>query len=152
MTDTKASSSDSDSALLIRVPVALRWRDLDAYNHVNNSSFLTFLEEARLRWLEAECSDWYSETAGPVLASVTANYRRQLGWPTDIIVELYCERVGNSSLTIGHRIVDANDADALYCDGHVVIVWIDPQSGRSVALPASVRAACMPVQLPNREH
>ena len=144
MNDTNASTTDSDRTLLIRVPVALRWRDLDAYNHVNNSSFLTFLEEARLRWLEAECSDWYSDTAAPVLASVTANYRRQLGWPTDIVVELYCERLGNSSLTISHRIVDANDAEALYCDGHVVIVWIDPRTGRTVSLPASVRAACLP--------
>ena len=144
MTGTKSSTNDSASTLLIRVPVALRWRDLDAYNHVNNSSFLTYLEEARLRWLEAECSDWYSDAAAPVLASVTANYRRQLGWPTDIVVELYCERLGNSSLTISHRIVDANVGDALYCDGYVVIVWIDPQGGRSVALPASVRAACTP--------
>lgn len=144
MTDTNPSSGDTSANLLIRVPVALRWRDLDAYNHVNNSSFLTYLEEARLRWLEAQCSDWYSDVAAPVLASVTANYRRQLGWPTDIVVELFCERLGNSSLTIGHRIVDAKNADALYCDGHVVIVWIHPGTGGSVALPASVRAACTP--------
>ena len=142
MTDTIPSSASASATSLIRVPVALRWRDLDAYNHVNNSSFLTFLEEARLRWLEAECTNWYSDMAAPVLASVTANYRRQLGWPTDIVVELFCDRLGNSSLTIGHRIVDAGDADVLYCDGSVVIVWINPQDGKSVALPASVRAAC----------
>ena len=99
-----------------------------------------------MRWLESQCSDWYGDTAAPVLASVTANYRRQLAWPTDIVVELYCDRLGNSALTISHRIVDANDAEALYCDGHVVIVWIDPRTGRSVSLPASVRAACTPIR------
>lgn len=144
MTEANTSASDDVGPLLIRVPIALRWRDLDAYNHVNNASFLTFLEEARLRWLAAECEGWHSDAAAPVLASVTANYRRQLGWPTDIAVQLYCQRLGNSSVTIAHRIVDANDADALYCDGSVVIVWINPQDGKSVALPASVRAGCSP--------
>lgn len=146
MTDMDASTPPPTrpGTLLIRVPIALRWRDLDAYNHVNNASFLTFLEEARLRWLAEECEGWHTDGAAPVLASVTANYRRQLGWPTDIVVELCCQRLGNSSVTIAHRIVDANDANALYCDGSVVIVWINPQDGKSVALPASVRAGCMP--------
>ncbi|MEO6075484.1 MAG: thioesterase family protein [Dokdonella sp.] len=144
MTDTNAAIPTSAGTVLIRVPIALRWRDLDAYNHVNNASFLTFLEEARLRWLEAECEGWHSDVAAPVPASVTTNYRRQLGWPTDIVVELYCQRLGNSSVTIAHRIVDANDADALYCDGCVVVVWINPQNGKSVVLPASVRAGCAP--------
>ncbi|MDN5925229.1 MAG: thioesterase, partial [Xanthomonadales bacterium] len=29
--------------------IDVRWRDLDAFNHVNNSNFLTYLEEARLQ-------------------------------------------------------------------------------------------------------
>lgn len=31
------------------VPIRLRWADLDAYNHVNNSRLFTILEEARIR-------------------------------------------------------------------------------------------------------
>lgn len=139
---SNTNAGDNAETPLIRVPIALRWRDLDAYNHVNNATFLTYLEEARLRWLTAECDGWHGETAAPVLASVTANYRRQLGWPTDIAVELFCQRLGNSSVTVSHRIVAANDDSELYCDGSVVIVWINPQDGKSVPLPASVRAAC----------
>ena len=37
--------------VLIRVPLAVRWRDLDAFNHVNNSKYLSYLEEARLQWM-----------------------------------------------------------------------------------------------------
>src|SRR3546814_4599661 len=37
---------------LFRMPIALRWRDLDAFNHVNNSNFMTYLEESRIRWFE----------------------------------------------------------------------------------------------------
>ena len=35
--------------LLIRMPLELRWRDLDAFDHVNNASFMTVLEETRVR-------------------------------------------------------------------------------------------------------
>ena len=38
------------SKVLYRHPVTPRWRDLDAFDHVNNSNFLTYLEEARIRW------------------------------------------------------------------------------------------------------
>ena len=41
-----------ETPILFRMPIALRWRDLDAFNHVNNSKYLSYLEEARLRQAE----------------------------------------------------------------------------------------------------
>lgn len=127
---------------LMQVPVELRWRDLDAFNHVNNASYLTFLEEARLRWLSTIDGPWFFEDSMPVLASVNLNYRRPLAWPAKIVVDLVCQRVGGTSLTIAHRIVDADDNGILYCDGHVVMVWMNPVAGRSAPLPDAIRAAC----------
>ena len=126
---------------LIRVPIDVRWRDLDAFNHVNNASFLTFLEEARLRWFETLPGPWIDESIAPLLAAANVNYRRPICWPARVAVDLWAERIGNSSLTIGHRIVDADDDAILYADGNTVLVWIDRGSGRSGALPASVRAS-----------
>ena len=62
-------------------------------------------------------------------------------WPNDILVELFVERLGSSSVTIGHRILDQKDEDVLYSDGNVVVVWIDTQTGKSASLPDAVRAA-----------
>lgn len=126
---------------LIRAPIEVRWRDLDAFNHVNNSNYLTYLEQARLVWLRQVPGTWFHEHAMPVLVTSEINYRRPIGWPADIVVELFCERMGKSSLTIGHRIVDAEDADRLYSDGRVVMVWMDPASGKSVPLPDAIRDA-----------
>jgi acyl-CoA thioester hydrolase len=53
------------------------------------------------------------------------------------VVELFAERIGNSSVTIGHRIVSADGA-ALHADGHVVMVWVDRASGKPVPLPKIV--------------
>jgi acyl-CoA thioester hydrolase len=129
----------ADAALFVAA-IGVRWRDLDAFNHVNNSNYLTYLEEARLQWLKG-VRDWFSETSMPVLAASTLNYRQSIAWPAKLHVELRCERLGNSSMTIAHRIVDADDASRLYCDGHVVMVWMNPATGKPVPLPAAIRAA-----------
>ena len=127
---------------LFAATIGVRWRDLDAFNHVNNSNFLTYLEEARLQWLKSVPGPWFDAHSMPVMAAAEVNYRAPIAWPAAIVVELSCERLGNSSLTIGHRIVDAGDPRRLYCDGRVVMVWTDPADGKSVALPPAIREAC----------
>lgn len=121
--------------------ITVRWRDLDAFNHVNNASYLGYVEEARVMWFKSVSGDWAGESAAPILAAINMNYRRPMGWPETITVELFAERVGNKSLTLGHRIFSADTPEAMYADGHSVLVWVD-RSGQSVALPDSVRAAC----------
>jgi acyl-CoA thioester hydrolase len=132
----------STGKVLIEAPIALRWRDLDAFNHVNNSTFLTFIEEARLRWFASLAGPWFTSAYAPVVAATHVNYRKQMTWPGHIVVELYGERVGNTSVTIAHRIVDADDRSRVYSDGYTVLVWIDLSSGKSVSLPEAVRNGC----------
>lgn len=136
------NDSNNDAVPLHTASISVRWRDLDAFNHVNNSSYLTFLEEARLQWLQRLPGQWLTDDAAPVMAASEVNYRRPIAWPAQIVVQLFCTRLGNSSMTIGHRIVDANDESRLYCDGHVVMVWMNPASGKSVPLPDVVRQSC----------
>lgn len=135
----------TSQAALIRVPLSVRWRDLDAFNHVNNSQFLSYLEEARLRWMVTLPGHGMDEHVAPVVAAAHLNYRRPIEWPNEIDVELFVERLGNTSLSIGHRIVGANDASAVYCDGNVVLVWIHRDTGQPAALPEPVRSACSAV-------
>lgn len=137
-----ASEPNPSARPLHRADLAVRWRDLDAFDHVNNSSYLTYLEEARLQWLGTLPGPWMSATAAPVLAASHVNYRQPIGWPGSLVVELFVERLGSTSLTLAHRIVSAHDASVVYSDGNVVLVWIDRASGRSTALPETVRAAC----------
>jgi acyl-CoA thioester hydrolase len=127
--------------IVFSVPLEVRWRDLDAFNHVNNASYLGYIEEARVRWFKSLSSDWAGESAAPIMAAVQLNYRRPVNWPETVRVELFAERIGTKSLTLGHRIGSAGDDGVLYCDGHTVLVWVD-RSGQSVPLPEAVLAAC----------
>jgi acyl-CoA thioester hydrolase len=134
------SDVDKDAAVLFRHAIEPRWRDLDAFGHVNNSNFLTYLEEARIRWFQTFDGEWVNAAMAPLLAAVQLNYRAPIDYPSAIQVELFAERIGNTSLTVGHRILSA-DGSTLHADGHVVMVWIDRATGRPIPLPDLVLKA-----------
>ena len=134
-----AASPAEPSHALATIPLHVRWRDLDAFNHVNNSNFMTYLEEARIRWFDSLGEAWVTDATAPLLAAVQMNYKVPIPYPAKIVVELLADRIGTSSVTIGHRIV-SDDGATLFADGHVVMVWIDRATGRPTALPDQVKA------------
>jgi acyl-CoA thioester hydrolase len=134
--------STSAPKLLFRLDMAVRWRDLDAFEHVNNANYLTYLEETRLAWMASLPGPWVSDSFAPLLASVQIDYRRPIEWPALIAVELRAEKIGRSSLRLAHRIVAGDDYECVYADGNTTMVWVARDGSGSVPLPEAVRAAC----------
>ena len=132
---------DPSRGLVARVVVSVRWGDMDAFNHVNNAQYLRYLEEARVQWLAGIPGVSLTDRIAPVLVASNINYRQPIEWPNEIVVELFVEKIGNSSLTMGHRMLSSADASVLYSDGNVVMVWIDTRTGKSVPLPEPIKAA-----------
>jgi acyl-CoA thioester hydrolase len=77
--------------------IEIRWRDLDAYRHVNNAVYLTYLEEVRDEWLYALFGD---DAFGDfVLAHVSIDFRRELTQADDqVLVSCSLAKVGTSSI------------------------------------------------------
>ena len=138
MSDTSPAARNKQ---LARIPMSVRWRDMDAMGHVNNAKYVSYLEEARVRWMLGVPGASMTDRIAPVVAATNVNYRAPIVWPNDIVVELFVERLGNSSVTIGHRIVDQKDEGILYSDGNVVGTWMDTRTGKSAPLPDAVRTA-----------
>ena len=136
------STTQTPHKVLARVPLSVRWRDMDAMGHVNNAKYISYLEEARVRWMLGVPGVSMPDAIAPVVAATNVNYRLPITWPNDVLIELFVDRLGNSSVTIGHRIVDQQDRAILYSDGNVVVVWMDTRTGRSASLPEAIRAAC----------
>lgn len=142
MSTGAAEKGAADGRVLHSLPVQVRWRDLDAFNHVNNANFMTYLEEARIRWFETLDGPWVDDAFAPLLAAVQMQYRQPIPYPADVTVDLLAGRAGTTSLTLGHRIRGGDGTT--YADGHVVLVWIDRATGRPAPLPDAVRAAVSP--------
>jgi acyl-CoA thioester hydrolase len=126
-------------SLLATSEIDVRWGDLDALGHVNNATYATYVEEARLRWFAVLPGAWKESGSYPVVVAQTINYRRAVEWPARLTVEVHAARVGTTSLTLGFRILDGSEGEV--ADGTTVLVWVDAASGRSTRLPEAVRAA-----------
>lgn len=119
--------------------IEIRWRDQDAYGHVNNAVYLTYLEEVRDEWLERALGD-SGDAWGYVTARVAIDFRRELTQDDDAIVaRLWLERIGTSSVTTREEIVTVGGE--LAAEAEAVLVARDTETGRSRPLSDPERAA-----------
>jgi acyl-CoA thioester hydrolase len=119
----------------------VRWGDMDAFSHVNNARYLDYLQEARIAWLDGLGEAWVTEQSGPVVASIQIDYRKPIEYPARVVVDTWCERLGNRSMTLLHRLTLDNDPTTEVAQARVVMVWVDRRSGSAIALPAHLVAA-----------
>jgi acyl-CoA thioester hydrolase len=118
--------------------IEIRWRDLDAYGHVNNAVYLTYLEEVRDEWLErtlgSDESVW-----DYVIARVAIDFRRELTQGDDeVVARCTLARVGNSSLTTREELFVGGQVAA---EAEAVLVARDRESGRARPLVERERLA-----------
>ena len=119
--------------------IEIRWRDQDAYGHVNNAVYLTYLEEVRDEWLERALGD-SGDAWGYVTARVAIDFRRELTQDDDAIVaRLWLTRIGTSSVTTREEIVTIGGE--LAAEAEAVLVARDTETSRSRPLSDAERAA-----------
>ena len=110
--------------------IEIRWRDLDGFGHVNNSTYLTYLEEAR--------DEFFTELLGEtvhrvVIRHIEVDFVSGLVHADDFVdVELTLDAVGTPSVTT--REVIRSTADGrVAAEARSVVVHTDP--GRAVSEP-----------------
>lgn len=157
--------TDTPSGPRIHIPIHLRWGDLDALGHVNNTSMLKLLEEARLRafWLpdgkpelglEAPPTAVFGmdvlEGGGEratLVARQEIEYLRPVPYghrPLD--VQIWIGRIGGSSAEVCYEVFSpvGDDPQVLYARSSAVVVVVDTATGRPTRLGEAERAAWAP--------
>ncbi|MBK7331510.1 MAG: acyl-CoA thioesterase [Betaproteobacteria bacterium] len=117
----------------------VRWGDMDALGHVNNTVYFRYMEQARIEWLYALAQEGvgYLSGTGPVIVNASCTFMVPIVYPGDVEVRMYLAEPGRSSIG-SHYELDC--AGKRMAEGDAKIVWIDLASGRSVPLPDHVRA------------
>ncbi len=72
----------SEHKILARIPISVRWRDMDSMGHVNNAKYISYLEEARVRWMLGVEGVSMTDRIAPVVAATNVNYRLRSCGPT----------------------------------------------------------------------
>ena len=107
------------------VNIQTRWRDLDAFGHVNNAVFATYIETARGTLFKRWSLPFDGTGKSLIVASMTINYLKQLKHPSNVIVGLKINKVGNTSFNIESYIFDEKDTQNPIATSNVVIVCFD---------------------------
>jgi acyl-CoA thioester hydrolase len=119
--------------------IEIRWRDVDAYRHVNNAVYATYLEECRDEWLKRALGD-AGDVWDYVLARVAIDFRRELRLEdVSVVVSCRLDRIGTSSLTLREEIRAADGE--LAAESEAVLVARDRSNGASRPLTEVERAA-----------
>ena len=89
--------------------VAVRFADTDAMGHVNNASYLTFAEIARLAYYERVTGKplplaTHGAEEGMILAEIRITYRNQAFYGETIWIETRVDRIGRTSFAMVHRL------------------------------------------------
>jgi acyl-CoA thioester hydrolase len=109
--------------------VEIRWRDMDAYGHVNNAVYLTYLEWARDEWIQGVLGS-VTDTWDFVLAHVEIDYRNELTQDDgDVVVRCRLDRIGTSSVRTREEVRKRDRTIA--AEAAAVIVPRDAESGGS---------------------
>lgn len=76
-----------------RMPV--RWGDMDAYNHVNNTVYFRYLEQTRVEWLEQiGCRVSPDEPIGPVIINAACTFFAPVNYPATVVIKMYAGEPG----------------------------------------------------------
>jgi len=119
--------------------VQIRWRDMDAYGHVNNAVYLTYLESCRDRWLEHLLGSM-DETWNFMIRRVEIDYVSQLTLDDGTVrVEVELDRIGRTSITSREQIHAGSDG-RLVAEAHAVLVHVDESRQRSAPIPDALRS------------
>jgi len=161
VTDTSSAGFATPRERRVHIPIHLRWGDLDALGHVNNTSMLKLLEEARLRafWRPDDGSEAVPTAVfdmsvlegggnrATLVARQEIEYLRPVPYgqrPLD--VQLWVGRIGGSSVEVCYDVFSprGHGDQILYARASAVVVLVDTSSGRPTRWGPGERAAWTP--------
>ena len=118
--------------------VPIRWGDMDAYQHVNNTVYFRYMEQARVEYLESIGYSIQPKGSAPVIINAGCTTLVPLTYPGMVEVKMFFGAPGRSSFPSTYEIRLQGD-DTLYATGDAKIVWMEVATGKSVPIPDDLR-------------
>ena len=102
--------------------VPLRWGDMDAMAHLNNTIYFRLMEEARIQWFHKIGFSTLPSGQAPILAHVSCDFLRAMNYPGTARVTQTVTKMGRSSVEMALVIERTDEPNARYATDHSVIV------------------------------
>ena len=113
------------------------FRDLDAFGHVNNAVYLTYLENARVTYMRDVLGVDSLSDLLVIVASVKIDFRSRASLGETLEVGSRVTRLGEKSFDLDHEI--RGPGDRLVAAAHTVLVAFDYEQDAAISVPVEWR-------------
>lgn len=124
----------------IQISCPIRWGEMDALGHVNNTIYFRYFEEVRLAYFKAIGFEAVTATheLGPILAQINCQFIQPLVFPDHITIGVWVPKIGNTSLHM-HYEVYSEQIQSVVAEGTSVVVLINYKTGNKVPVSDQLR-------------
>lgn len=116
-----------------RMPIQIRFTDIDIFGHVNNARYPELFDTARYRYVSGLVPEFDPNGKSMVLVHLETNFRRQIVFEDKVYVETRLEKVGDRS--IGMRQLIVNENGAVHADSYGILSTYDAVAQQSFPMP-----------------
>ena len=118
----------------------VRWGDMDAMGHVNNTVYFRYMETARVEWLRAIGAVPVPLGHGPVIVNAFCNFYKQLEYPGDVVVKMYVSDPARTTFESWGTMERADQPGVIYAAGGATTIWVNFPQQKACELPEWMRA------------
>ena len=125
--------------LTLEMVIPIRWGDMDAMGHVNNTLYFRYMEIVRIEWLHQVGGSPDPGGDGPVIVNAFCNFIKQLEYPGDVLAKHYVANPGRTSFDTFITLERTDQPGVICANGGATTVWIDFPRQKAVPLPDWLR-------------
>ncbi|MGE0612859.1 MAG: acyl-CoA thioesterase [Hyphomicrobiales bacterium] len=122
---------------MFRTVITPRVSETDGVGHINNTAIPVWFEAGRIGIFRLMTPDLSFRGWRATIVSMQVDYVAQTYFGKDCVVETWIERIGNTSFTIGERLLQD---DVVCATGRAVYVNFDHSRQKSEAIAGALRA------------
>jgi acyl-CoA thioester hydrolase len=123
-----------------RTRLEVRFRDIDAFEHVNNASFFTYIEEARIKYIVDVLKITEVERLPLILAAVQIDFRKPILFGQMVEIGTRVDWIGRTSFSMSHHLTATPD-DRPVAEADSILVSYDYASESPIPVSDAWRAA-----------
>ena len=126
--------------LTYEMVIPIRWGDMDAMGHVNNTIYFRYFEVIRLEWFGKVGAAPNPDGEGIVIVNAFCNFFKQLEYPGDVLTRMYVANPGRTSFDTFVTLERTDQPGVVYANGGATTVWVDFKKQKSLPIPDTLRA------------
>ena len=124
--------------------IPIRWGDMDAMKHVNNTVYFRYLETVRIDYFQSIGCEPNPQGQGPVIVNACCNFYKQLEYPGNVLAKMYVSDPARTTFESWCTLELVSEPGVVYAAGGATTIWVDFPLQKAVTLPDHIRALVTP--------